>query len=283
MPYCTAGLHTGVRMSLLEGKIAVVTGASRGIGAAIARRLAEEGAAVVVSARTEEPSQHELPGTIRETADSITATGGRAIAIRADIADPADRRRLVDTTRAELGPIDILVNNAAVTYFQPVDGFPEKRFDLMFDVQVRAPFQLAQLVLPDMKAKGAGWIVNISSGAARHPEGPPYAPRRGHGGTVYGMCKAALERFSTGLAAELNDHGIAVSALSPAGLVPTPGVVFHHLTDGVPEDRLEPPEVMAEATLALCTGDPRTLTGRVAYSRPLLEELGVPVPTGVLQ
>ena len=93
------------------------------------------------------------------------------------------------------------------------------------------------------------------------------------------MCKAAIERFSSGLASEVYDDGIAVNALSPSGLVPTPGVVFHGLTRGVPEERLESPEVMAEAAYALCTGDPTRLTGRVTYARPLLEELGIAVPT----
>ena len=92
------------------------------------------------------------------------------------------------------------------------------------------------------------------------------------------MCKAAIERFSSGLASEVYADGVAVNALSPSGLVPTPGVVFHHLTDGVAEDRLEAPEVMAEAAFALCTGDPAQLTGKVTYAKPILEELGLAVP-----
>jgi len=143
-------------------------------------------------------------------------------------------------------------------------------------VQVRAPFELAQRLLPGMRERRRGWILNISSRAAVHPAGPPYTVRVGS--TVYGMCKAALERFTTGLAAEAYGDGIAVNVLSPSGLVPTPGVVFHGLTRGMPEERLEAPEVMAEAAYALCTGDPAALTGRVAYARPLLEELGKAVP-----
>jgi NAD(P)-dependent dehydrogenase (short-subunit alcohol dehydrogenase family) len=127
-----------------------------------------------------------------------------------------------------------------------------------------------------MRERRRGWILNISSRAAVHPSGPPFTTRGGS--TVYGMCKAAIERFSSGLASEVYADGIAVNALSPSGLVPTPGVVFHGLTRGVPEDRLEPPEVMAEAAYALCTGDPARLTGRVTYARPLLEELGRAVP-----
>jgi len=255
----------------LEGKVAIVTGASRGIGEAIARLFAREGAAVAVSARTEQQADERLPGTIHETVKSIEGEGGRAVAIRADLALPEDRQRLIDETRDKLGPIDILVNNAAVTYFIPVDEFPEKRYRLMFEVQVRAPFELSQLVLPDMRAKKQGWILNISSGAARHPQ--PGMGRAGRGGTVYGMCKAALERLSSGLAAELYEDNIAVNALSPSGLVETPGTVLHHLTDFVPKENREPAELMAEAALVLCNGDPKKVTGKVTYTKPILEEL----------
>jgi len=152
-----------------------------------------------------------------------------------------------------------------------VDDFTAGRFNLMFNVQVEGPFHLAQLVIPGMRGSGGGWILNISSGAARHPAIPPAG--RPSGGTVYGMCKAALERFSTGLAAELYEDNIAVNALSPSRVVPTPGTVFHHLT--TPGDpRAEPPSVMAEAALLLCSGDPKVLTGRVAYSQQLIAELG---------
>lgn len=141
-------------------------------------------------------------------------------------------------------------------------------------------FELAQLTIPGMVDGGGGWILNISSGAARHPEGPPYRPGVGRG-TVYGMCKAALERFTTGLAGELADAGVAVNALSPAGVVATPGVVHHRLIPPGSEDLAEPVEVIVEAAHALCTGDPSSLTGRIAYSAPLLEELGLtPRPAG---
>jgi citronellol/citronellal dehydrogenase len=264
-------------MGLLDGRVAIVTGASRGIGAEIARRFGAEGAAVTVSARTAEPGSSPFAGTITETADQISRDGGTAVAIAADMAKPADRERLVADTVRQLGQPDILVNNAAVTYFTRVEDFTAKRYGLMFAVQVEAAFQLAQLVLPGMRERGAGWILNISSGAARHPTIPP-GPFAGRGGTVYGMCKAAIERFSTGLAAELYSDNIAVNALSPTKVVPTPGTVFHHLTtEGDPNS--EPPSVMAAAALMLCHRDPPSLTGRVTYSQQLLAELGVPVPT----
>ncbi len=258
-------------MGILDGKVAIVTGASRGIGAEIARRFGEAGAAVAVAARTTGAGTSPFPGTIGETAEQIRAAGGTAVAIRADLSKPGDREQLVSEASRQLGPPDILVSNAAVTYFARVPDFTARRFRLMFDVQVEGPFHLAQLVVPGMREKGRGWILNISSVAARHPAMPPTG-WAGRGGTVYGMCKAALERFSTGLAAELYDDNIAVNALSPSQVVPTPGTIFHPLTtEGDPNS--EPPAVMAEAALRLCSAEPKTLTGRVTYSQELLAEL----------
>jgi len=263
-------------MGVLDGRVAIVTGASRGIGAEIARRFAAEGAAVAVAARTTEAGASPLPGTIGETADQIRAAGGTAEPIAVNLAQPADRERLVEQATERLGPPDILVSNAAVSYFTRVEDFLPRRYALMFDVQVQAPFHLATLVLPGMRAQGAGWILNISSVAARHPTMPP-AGWAGRGSTVYGMCKAALERFSTGLAAELYPDNIAVNALSPSQVVPTPGTLFHQLTT-VDDPNAEPPSVMAEAALMLCHRDPQSLTGRATYSQDLLNELGVAVP-----
>jgi len=264
-------------MGLLDGRVAIVTGASRGIGAEIAWRFAAEGAAVAVAARTVQPGASPLPGTIGETVAEIREAGGTAIAIAADLSQPSDREHLVAEATSQLGAPDILVNNAAVTYFTRVEDFTQKRYALMFAVQVEAPFQLATLVLPGMREHGRGWILNISSIAARHPIIPP-GPFAGRGGTVYGMCKAAIERFSTGLAAELYEDHIAVNALSPTKVVPTPGTLFHHLTTGDDDPNAEPATVMAEAALMLCHRDPQTLTGRVTYSQELLAELGVAIP-----
>ena len=255
----------------LKGKTALVTGASRGIGEAIAVRLAMEGASVVVSARTAEPGDSKLPGTLHATVDRIRAAGGVATAIKADLSLEADRERLVAEAVAAYGPVDILVNDAAVTFFIPVETFPKKRFDLMMEVQVWAPFHLSQLVLGSMRERKQGWIVNISSGAGLHPK-QPYVRRSG--GTVYGMCKAALERLTTGLASEVYDDNVAVNVISP-GLVDTPGVAVHGLITEATKDRVQPIEFIAEGVYQLCVGDPKVMTGRIDYAEPLLTELGL--------
>jgi citronellol/citronellal dehydrogenase len=255
---------------VLKGKVAVVTGASRGIGEAIARRYAMEGARVVVSARTVEADEHPLPGTISDTVARIRAAGGEAIAVRADLSKAEDRQALIEQARSAFGTVDILVNNAAVTYYYPVTEFPERRFRLMMDVQVWTPFELAQLVLPDMKRRGSGWILNISSHAAIHPQKD--AP--GRGGVVYGMCKAALERFTTGLAQEVYADKIGVNVISP-GLVATPGAVHHNLINDSNRHWVTPVEHMAEACLRLVHGDPRQMTGRIDYADQVMKEFAL--------
>jgi NAD(P)-dependent dehydrogenase (short-subunit alcohol dehydrogenase family) len=252
---------------LLAGQVAVVTGASRGIGEAIAVRYAMEGARVVISARTADDGEHYLPGTLKATAARIEQAGGEVLAVRADLAESDDRHELIERAQTHFGPVDILVNNAAITYFIPVETFPERRFRLMMDVQVWTPFELSQLVLPGMRERGHGWILNISSHAAIHPD----KTIPGRGGTVYGMCKAALERFTTGLAQETYDDNIGVNVISP-GLVATPGVMHHKLINEENKDRVTPVEHMAEACLRLCHGDPKELTGRIDYADAVMEE-----------
>ena len=252
---------------LLAGKVAVVTGASRGIGEALAIRYAMEGAKVVVSARTVNEGDHKLEGSINRVVDRINAGGGEAMGVRADLAIAEHRENLINQTLDRYGRADILVNNAAVTYFTRVADFTKKHFDLMTEVQVYAPFHLSQLVLPGMLEQESGWILNISSHAALHPA----KDSGGRGGTVYGMCKAALERFSTGLAAEVYGKGVAVNVISP-GLVATPGVVHHKLITPESEDQVVPVENMAEACLRLSHGDPAEITGKITYAVDMIKE-----------
>jgi citronellol/citronellal dehydrogenase len=252
---------------VLAGKVAVVTGASRGIGEAIAYRYAQEGARVIVSARTLEDGDHVLTGGINSVVQRIRDAGGEAHAIRADLALAEHRENLVRETEAIFGPVDIFVNNAAITYYAPVHKFTEKRYRLMMEVQVYGSFHIAQLILPGMIERQSGWILNISSHSAIHPDKTSV----GHGGTVYGMCKAALERFTTGLAAEVYADNIGVNVISP-GLVATPGAVYHNLITEESKDRVTPVEDMAEACLRLVYGDARELTGKITYAVDMISD-----------
>jgi citronellol/citronellal dehydrogenase len=264
-----------------DGRVALVTGASRGIGAAIALRLAEEGAAVAVTARTLHPHP-TLPGTLRDVVGRVEAGGGKAVAIPADLADARERDRMVSDVESALGAVDILVNNAAAAFYAPTAELPLKRRRLLFELNVHAPIDLAQRVIPGMRARGRGWIVNISSATSRHPSGPPFDPgiKLGATSTMYGATKAALERITTGLAAEVYDDGIAVNSLAPVAAVRTPGAEVHlgPLLDERP-DIVEPVDLMVEAAFVLATCDPAATTGRVVYSRPFLRELGRTVET----
>jgi citronellol/citronellal dehydrogenase len=262
-------------MKPLAGKVALVTGASRGIGAAIARRLAAEGAAVTAVARSLDEAPAGVDGTLRETVAAIEAAGGRAVAIRGDILDPDSRAAFVAAAREALGPLDILVNNATYGPYRPLEKFRARDVALTLEASVGAVLHLVQLALPDFRAQGRGWILNISSATAKQPEGPPYIDWQRRGGShLYAAAKAALDRLTTGLAAELSGERIAVNALAPVAAVITEGVRASGADRWIEPSMIEPVEAMAEAALALVSGDPEKLTGRIAYSLRLLEELG---------
>lgn len=263
-----------------EGRTALVTGASRGIGAAIAERLASAGATVAVVARSLDSHPPKLPGTLRETVERITARGGRAVAVRGDVLSADSRVQFFRRCQEEIGPIDILVNNAALGAYKPFSAFTADDFTAITEANLRAPFELCQLAAATMRERKRGWILNISSATAELPVGPPFIPWEQLGGhLLYAASKAALNRLTVGLAAELYDEGIAVNALAPVAAVITPGVEALGVTEWIDESMREPVEAMAEAALALSACDPRTMTGRIAYSKTLLAELGRPVRT----
>ena len=264
-------------MGELEGKVALVTGASRGIGAAIARRFAAEGAAVAVTARSLDSHPH-LPGHLQETVGAIEAAGGRATAIAADLADPEAVAGIVEQAVEALGAIDVLVNNAAAAFYLPYEKTSSRRFRIAYEVNVHAPWELAQRVYPGMREKGAGSILNISSATSIHPQGPPYNDFSTTA-TPYGSSKAALERMTTGLAAALHRYGIRVNSMAPVGAVMTEGALALDVVPDSARARAESLEAMAEAALALCAGDDPDFTGRITYCTPLLEELQRPVRT----
>jgi citronellol/citronellal dehydrogenase len=263
-------------MGKLTGKVAIVTGASRGIGQQIAELFAAEGAKVVCAARTLNEGEHKmLEGSLSRTVELIRAKGGEATAVTADVSVEAECQALVESARAAFGPIDILVNNAALNYYLPTDTYPTNRWVRCFAINVHAPFILSKAVLPDMIARRAGAIVNISSGAAIGPGRGPYEDKVVHGGVMYGASKAALERFTQGLAQEVAQYeGITVAAVSPSQVVPTPGTIHHKLVTGIGDPKGEHPILMARAALLLASEAALKVNGRVTYSQQILKEFG---------
>jgi len=260
-------------MGKLDGKVAIVTGASRGIGKATAKLFAAEGARVACAARTMGEGEHMLEGSLCTTVSEIEKEGGTALAVQTDISSEESCANLVETTKKQLGPADVLVNDAALNYYIPIKDYPISRWLRAFAVNVHGPFILSQLVLPDMIERKSGAIVNVSSSAAIGPGRGPYRGP-GSGGTMYGTTKAALERFSQGLAQEVYQYGVSVACLSPSQVVPTPGTVYHKLVNALDDPRGEPPEVMARAILLLSTEALDKVTGRVTYSQAILKEFG---------
>jgi citronellol/citronellal dehydrogenase len=264
-------------MAKLDGKVAIVTGASRGIGEAIAKLFAAEGAKVVCAARSLNEGDHKLfSGSLNTTIAEIKAAGGTALAVQTDLSREEDCARLVAKTRETFGPVDILVNNAAVSFFAQIKDMTLKQWDTSWAVGPRAIFVLTKEVLPDMLKRGRGAIVNISSSGAIGPGRGPYKGREpgANSGTKYGAQKAAIERFSQGLAQELYQYGISVTALSPSQLVVTPGTLFFKMATGPNDPRGEPTDMMAKAALLLSTESLDKVTGRVTYSQQILKEFG---------
>ena len=261
-------------MGKLDGKCAVVTGASRGIGAEIALLFAKEGAQTVCAARTLHKGDHQLEGSLEETVQDIKSEGGEATAVAVNISMPEDCEKLMKTAVDTYGKVDILINNAALTYFIPIKDYPLSRWMRSWAVNFHAPFILSQLAVKEMAPRKSGSIVNISSGAAIGPGRGPYAAPSFLGGTCYGAEKAALERFSQGLAQEVYEDGISVTCFSPSLVVPTPGTVYHNLVSGPDDPRGEPVELMARAALLLATEDRAKVSGRVTYSQQILKEFG---------
>ena len=260
-------------MTAGKGRVALVTGASRGIGAGIARRLASAGMRVAVTARTLREEDSRVPGSLQETVDTIREHGGTALPIPADLADPEQNRAdLVAAVEEELGSIDILVNNAAANFYHPLESITTKHFRIAVEVNLRAPLELAQAVVPGMREQGSGWILNISSASAELPH--QHASNGTTGPLLYVATKAALERATVALAEELYPYGIAVNALAPQAGVRTAAAEQYYQ---LPEEGVEPIETMAAAAYALCTGDPRELTGLSTRSLAFLVARGAPV------
>ena len=251
------------------GRVALVTGASRGgTGTAIALRLAAEGADVAITART-------VAG-LDECRDRITAMGRRCLVLPADMGVPDERSTLVPRTESELGTIDILVNSAAIGGYRPFEIWTATDLERMMQVNLWGPWQLMTQVIGPMRERGRGAIVNLTSFAGEYPPGPPFPGNTpAKSGSAYGASKAALNRLTVSVASECEGQGISVNALTPQAAISTPALA--NSGAWIDQVMFEPLETMAEAALALITGDPVTLTGRIAFSLQLLLELQRPV------
>ncbi|MGD0205719.1 MAG: SDR family NAD(P)-dependent oxidoreductase [Dehalococcoidia bacterium] len=235
----------------VQNKVVVVTGASRGIGRAIALALAAAGADVVCTARSSEASPSKLPGTIDQTAREVEALGRRALAIPMNVAKDEEIEAMARRTLAEFGRIDILVNNAAVSAPGSFLDVPVKRWDLVMNINVRGVYLCTRAFLPTMMEQRSGCILNVSSVASWATES---------WGLAYSVSKAALERLTTGLAAEVQSYNIAVNALQIERMVASEGFVY--LTPDVDHSTWDKPEVVGEDVLWLVRCDP-TYTGHV--------------------
>jgi citronellol/citronellal dehydrogenase len=255
---------------------ALVTGASRGIGASIGERLAAEGADVAITARTLEQHDH-LAGSLLQTRDRLRAYGTMVPVVVADLTSEEDRQRIVpEAVEALGGPVEILVNNAAAAIYQPLVDFPLRRRRVIFEANVHAPLDLAQAVIPAMREAGEGWIVNLSSGSASLWSGPPFAlGPQGSAIAVYGASKAALNRVTNGLGAELHGTGIRVNSVEPRAAVLSEGAAAL-VGSTLRPDQIESMEEMVEATVALCDC-PEEVTGRITVSLDLIAEWGLTV------
>ncbi len=259
----------------LQGKVAVVTGASRGVGRATAVELAELGASVIVTARTD-VRRDDIAGTIGETVETIEKAGGRALAIKADLLVRADIDRLVEETLGSFGPVDILVNNAAYIGEAVFETFWEMSLDdwrNTIELNVNAIFALTKEFAPYMRERGSGLVVNVSSGAGHDPQGAQIPlPRTGGLGAAYPTSKSAVTQMTAYIGNELREVGIPMIALDP-GYARSESAEILSSRMGLDPSLAQPVTVAAKAIgwLATCD-DPMAYAGRFVVAREIVDE-----------
>ena len=256
----------------LDGQVAIVAGASRGIGAYIAKHLAGAGAKVAVAARTEEIRDARLPGTIHSVTKEIQDEGGAAMAVLLNLRDLESMQECVQKIVDEWGRLDILVNNAAIFVPGDLETVQQRHVDLSFSINLLGPIRMMKEAVPHMKTAGGGHIVNLSSGASTFPGPGPYTEPGGGGDVFYGAEKAAIERFSQGQAMTLQDDDISVNVLSPGRLYRTPGQKFAQNDPENPDLNFDDADDMGKATVWICEQSTRDLTGHILRDTEICEE-----------
>ncbi len=251
---------------LLKNKIAIITGGSRGIGLAIAKRLAEEGVKVVLAAKTTAPHP-KLPGTIYEAAEEIRNTGGEALPLVLDLRDEGMIQKVVDDTVSHFGGIDILINNASAIFLASVEFTPAKKYDLMHQINVRGTYLMSQACIPFLKKSSHAHIVNLS---------PPLdmQPRWFENHTAYTMSKYGMSMVAMGLAAELKPYHIGVNAIWPKTTIATAAV--QNLLGGDALMRQSRwPAIVADAVKIIVSKNPGEVTGRFFIDEEVLTQEGI--------
>ena len=247
-------------MGRLDGKVAIVTGGSRGIGKVVCSTFAREGARVVVAAKTADPHP-KLPGTIHDTVEEIQRNGGTAMAMQVNVREDDAIEGMVRKTIEAFGRIDIMINNAGAIYIADAEATTAKKFDLVMDVNARAAFLCSRAVIPHMK--DGGHIVMMS---------PPIAPRALKGKVAYGLSKLGMSMVAIGLAEELRHRKISVNALWPVTAVESQATIQFEM--GTQAD-WRTPDILADATLELVCTPPGEKTGLTLYDEEVLAWVGV--------
>ncbi|SEN45011.1 citronellol/citronellal dehydrogenase [Luteibacter sp. UNCMF331Sha3.1] len=252
-------------MTTLAGKTLFITGASRGIGLAIALRAARDGANVVIAAKSS-VANPKLPGTIHTAAAAVEAAGGKALALKVDIREEAEVRMAAATAAERFGGIDIVVNNASAIWLAGVENTPMKRFDLMHEVNTRGTFLTTQACLPFLKQADNPHVLMLSPPPSIDPRW--YAPH-----VAYTIAKFGMSHCVLGMAPEFGPLGIAVNALWPKTVIATAAVAM--LGDSVHVDNCRKPEIVADAAHAILTKPSRDATGRFFIDEDVLRDEGV--------
>lgn len=263
---------------VLDGKVAIVAGASRGIGADIAKYLGRAGAKVVIAARSTEVRDERWPVTIYDVAKEIEDAGGEAIGLYLNLRDPQSIEECVAQTVEQLGRLDIVVNNAAVQARGNIETMAPRHIDLMTSVNIRGPILMCRAAIPHMRDAGGGHIINISSrGAILFGPGPYSEEPRRPTSYFYGPTKAALDRFTQELARDIQPDNISVNSLSPEGQVTTPGVALLRNVDDPDAPLLDIEEAvdLGKSAVWICQQQPRQYTGNLLYDKQVVSEQGL--------